>query len=63
MKKKELKNDELIELLTLVLNLIGGKSITGEFCEYELRSELAYAYSDKEEYKMAAKTLADMHIE
>ena len=62
-KVGELSNDEVISFVPKLLEMMASKTLANEKNEFIIRKELGKAYSDKEEYQMAARALADMHLD
>lgn len=62
-KVKDLDNKEVMSLVPKLLDMMASKTLANEQNEYQIRKELSKAYSDAEDYPLAARALADMHLD
>ncbi len=60
---KTLEKDQIVAFAPKLLELMASKTLASEVNEYKIRKELAGAYSFNLEYGLAARTLADIHLE
>lgn len=60
---KDLGLELIPQFAPKMLELMSNKTMASELSEYKIRKELAAAYGYEQEYQLAARTIADIHLE
>ena len=60
---KDLEKDQIMNFGPKMIEMMASKTLANELNEYKIRKELSAAYSYNEEYQLAGRTLADMHLD